>query len=131
MQPNRVSAGELAYFGDAVIELLTREHLLSLGLSDVGKLNKEAMRYVKATAQSAALENILPLLDEEELAAFKRGRNNHVSAIPKSASACEYRRASGFEALFAFLWLSGREIRARELFEKAYGLYGEEEAQKS
>ena len=78
------------------------------------------MKYVKATAQSAALENILPLLAEDELAAFKRGRNNHVSAIPKSATAVEYRRATGFEALFAYLWLSGREQRARELFSLAY-----------
>ena len=120
MNPNQISAQELAYFGDAVVELLVREHLLTLGLGGVGKLNREAMKYVKATAQSAALENILPLLAEDELAAFKRGRNNHVSAIPKSASAVEYRRATGFEALFAYLWLSGNESRARELFSIAY-----------
>ena len=120
MNPNQIAAQELAYFGDAVVELLTREHLLSLGIGGVGKLNREAMKYVKATAQSAALENILPILTEDELAAFKRGRNNHVSAIPKSASAVEYRRATGFEALFAYLWLSGNESRARELFALAY-----------
>ena len=120
MNPNQIAAQELAYFGDAVVELLVREHLLSLGIGGVGKLNREAMKYVKATAQSAALENILPLLAEDELAAFKRGRNNHVSAIPKSATAVEYRRATGFEALFAYLWLSGREQRARELFSLAY-----------
>ena len=78
------------------------------------------MRYVRATAQSAALDNILPLLTEDEMAVFKRGRNNHVGAIPKSASAVEYRRATGFEALFAHLWLSGEEERARELFAIAY-----------
>ena len=119
MNPNQIAAQELAYFGDAVVELLVREHLLSLGIGGVGKLNREAMKYVKATAQSAALENILPLLAEDELAAFKRGRN-HVSAIPKSATAVEYRRATGFEALFAYLWLSGSEQRARELFSLAY-----------
>lgn len=120
MNVNRISAQELAYFGDAVIELLVREHLLSSGIVGVGQLNREALRYVKATAQSAALERILPILTEAEEAAFKRGRNNHVSSVPKSASACEYRRASGFEALFAFLWLSGEEARARELFRIAY-----------
>ena len=31
MNPNQISAQELAYFGDAVVELLTREHLLTLG----------------------------------------------------------------------------------------------------
>lgn len=122
MDAKRLSGQELAYFGDVVIELLTREHMLTSGITGVGALNKEALRYVKATSQSEALENILPLLTEEEEAAFKRGRNNHVSAIPKSASACEYRRATGMEALFGMLWLSGREDRTRELFQKAYRL---------
>lgn len=120
MEARLLSGQELAYFGDAVVELLAREKMLKDGIVGVGKLNREALNYVKATAQSHALDNILPLLTEEESAAFKRGRNNHVGAIPKSASAVEYRRATGFEALFAYLWLSGNERRARELFEIAY-----------
>lgn len=120
MEARLLSGQELAYFGDAVVELLAREKMLKDGIVGVGKLNREALNYVKATAQSRALDNILPLLTEEESAAFKRGRNNHVGAIPKSASAVEYRRATGFEALFAYLWLSGNERRARELFEIAY-----------
>lgn len=120
MEARLLSGQELAYFGDAVVELLAREKMLKDGIVGVGKLNREALNYVKATAQSRALDNILPLLTEEESAAFKRGRNNHVGAIPKSASAVEYRRATGFEALFAYLWLSGNEERARELFEIAY-----------
>ena len=120
MNAKLLSGQELAYFGDAVVELLARETMLKRGIVGVGKLNREALSYVQATAQSRALDNILPLLTEEETAAFKRGRNNHVGAIPKSASAVEYRRATGFEALFAYLWLSGMEERARELFSLAY-----------
>ena len=120
MNAKLLSGQELAYFGDAVVELLARETMLKRGIVGVGKLNREALSYVQATAQSRALDNILPLLTEEETAAFKRGRNNHVGAIPKSASAVEYRRATGFEALFAYLWLSGMEERARELFGLAY-----------
>ncbi len=120
MNPKLLSGQELAYFGDAVVELLTREKMLKDGIGGVGKLNREALSYVQATAQSRALDNIYHLLAEDELSAFKRGRNNHVGAIPKSASAAEYRRATGFEALFAHLWLSGNETRARELFALAY-----------
>ncbi len=120
MDINKLTGPELAYFGDAVIELLTREHLLASGVTGVGALNQKALRYVRATAQSEALERILPLLTEEETAVFKRGRNNHVSAVPKSATACEYRRATGMEALFGMLWLSHSEARARELFAAAY-----------
>ena len=120
MDPKQLSGQELAYFGDAVIELLTRKTLLEKGLRNVGELNRAALGYVQATAQSRALDNIYPLLTEEELAVFKRGRNNHVGAIPKSASAIEYRRATGLEALFAYLWLSGDTARAESLFCIAY-----------
>lgn len=120
INPSGFSGQALAYFGDAVIELLVRERLLKSGIGTAGALNKAALAYVTAGAQSRALGNILPLLDEEEEAAFKRGRNNHLSAIPKRASAAEYRRATGLEALFGMLWLAGREERARALFALAY-----------
>jgi ribonuclease-3 family protein len=42
------------------------------------------------------------------------------SKTPKSATALEYRRATGFEALFGYLYLSGNIDRIDELFEIAY-----------
>ena len=89
MNTRGISGQDLAYFGDAVVELLARERMIREGIVGVGNLNREALRYVQATAQSRALDHILPLLTEEETAAFKRGRNNHVGAIPKSATAVE------------------------------------------
>jgi ribonuclease-3 family protein len=117
-----LSGAPLAYLGDAVLELITRRYLLSTGVTDVGKLNKTALTYVRATAQSEAVERMLPHLTEEEIAVFKRGRNAHGIAIPKSASASQYRRATGMEALFAFLYLNGREERMEELFRIGYDL---------
>ena len=115
-----ISSLDLAYLGDAVMELLVREHLVRNGVSGPWALNKEALSYVRATAQSAAVENILPLLSEEETSVYKRARNSHTASVPKSASACEYRRATGLEALFAWLWLLDRKERAKELFDVAY-----------
>jgi len=117
-----LSAASLAYLGDAVLELMTRQHLLKSGVSHVGKLNAMALSYVRATAQSAAVDRILPYLSEEETAIYKRGRNAHGIAIPKSASASQYRRATGFEALFGYLYVEGREERMRELFRIGYEL---------
>lgn len=117
-----LSSVDLAYLGDAVLELMTRQHLLNSGVKDVGKLNHMALSYVKATAQSDAVERILPHLSEEETAVFKRGRNAHGIAIPKSASAAQYRRATGFEALFGYLYVKGRRDRMKELFILGYGL---------
>ena len=106
----------LAYLGDAVLELITRQYLLTCGVTDVGKLNHMALEYVRATAQSEAVERILPFLDEEETAVFKRGRNSHGISIPKSASASQYRRATGLEALFAHLYINGKSERMKELY---------------
>ena len=120
MDVNALSSLDLAYLGDAVMELLVREHLIRSGITGTWALNHAALSFVKATAQSAALENILPALTEEEERVYKRARNSHTAAPPKSASVCEYRRATGLEALFAWLWLLDEKERARELFEMAF-----------
>ena len=117
---SRISGLELAYLGDAVMELFVREHLLESGVCGTWALNHEALSYVKATAQSAALENILPHLTEEEMRDYKNARNCHTAAVPKSATVCQYRRATGLEALFAWLWLNDKKDRAKDLFYRAY-----------
>ena len=111
-----LSGTSLAYLGDAVFELITRQYLLSTGVTDVGKLNKMALSFVKATSQSDAIEKLLPILTEEETAIYKRGRNANGISIPKSASAPQYRRATGLEALFAHLYVKGEKKRLHELF---------------
>lgn len=115
-----LSGATLAYLGDAVLEVLVRRYLVGLGIADGGALSKLALNFVRATAQSAGMDKILPHLTEEEEYIFKRGRNAHGISIPKSASALEYRRATGMEALFAYLDLTGQSERAGELFSIAY-----------
>ena len=117
---NSIGSCELAYLGDAVIELLTRQRLVEKGMHGAGNLNKAALEYVTAVAQSAAIERLLPVLTEKETEVYKRGRNQHSASIPKSASAAQYRRATGFEALFGYLWLAGEHERAKYLFSEAY-----------
>lgn len=119
MTPEELNGLTLAYLGDAVIELIVREKIIESGISDVGRMNEIARTFVKATEQSSAVNNIIDILDEDELAFFKRGRNTKGNT-PKSASAVEYRRATGLESLFAYLYLKGRRERMKELFETAY-----------
>ena len=107
----------LAYMGDAVFELLTRERIVLAGEKPPAELNRLARGYVTAVAQSAAVERLLPLLDEDETAVYTRGRNAKSAHAPKSAGAVEYRRATGLECLFGYLYLAGRIERARALFE--------------
>lgn len=111
----------LAYLGDAVLELMVRERLVRLGLCASGRLNEAALKYVRATEQSEAVERIAPMLTEKEDTVYRRGRNaGHGKNIPKSATVAQYRRATGFEALFGYLHLEGETERMAGLFAAAY-----------
>lgn len=115
-----MSTASLAYLGDCVLELLVRERLTLSGISSSKNLNKEALRFVCAPAQAAAMKNIIDLLTEEEAGYFRRGRNMGHTNTPKNATVAEYRTATGMETLFGFLHLAGRADRAKELFALAF-----------
>ena len=110
----------LAYIGDAVIELAVREALISSGVTDTGRLSAAAQKIVCAQTQSAVVEKLLPILTEEEEAAYKLGRNHRISGKPKHASVSEYSRATGLEAIFGYLHLTGNTERISQLMHTAY-----------
>ena len=129
MEPSlsNYSAAALAYLGDCALEICAREYLVSK-MSNVSsaRLNKAAMEFVCAPKQAAAVKNLLDLLSEDESAAFHLGRNMGHTSIPRSATASEYRNATGLEAIFGWLHILGKQERMRELFRIAYGLNVEE-----
>ena len=112
----------LAHLGDAVYELCARAYVVAQQNRPVGELHQQVVTLVNAGAQSAALERLLPLLTPEELAIFKRGRNASASSVPKHAEIADYRRATGVEALFGYLFLKGERQRLEMLFAKMNGL---------
>ena len=115
-----ISTAALAYLGDSVIELCVRDLLVTRGVSSAKNLNSTALKFVKAEAQANAVMKILPILTEEENAAYRRGRNIGHTNVPKSATVGQYRLATGFEALFGYLYLTEQKERANELFLAAY-----------
>ncbi len=118
---NKCNALVLAYMGDAVIEVFARRSIIGDGGHKISDLNVMAKHYVTAVSQSAAVERVLPHLTEKEEQIFKYGRNAKGVHVPKSASAIDYRRATGLECLFGYLYLSGEIERAEALFALAYG----------
>ena len=116
---------ELAYIGDAVIELLVREHLLLTTNSEHASLHTSALKYVSAKAQSVAFNNIVNELTEQELSVYKRGRNTKCYTVPKNTQVSDYRRATGAEALFGYLFLSRENDRVNYLFRKMYEIENE------
>lgn len=112
----QVSVLGLAYIGDGVYELLVRTWLLSQFHTAALDLHRLTVSFVNASAQAEGFASISGLLDEEEMAVFRRGRNAKVNQIPHHATAAEYHTATGLEALFGWLYLSGRQERIQELF---------------
>ena len=105
----------LAYVGDAVYELVIRTMIISKGNAPVNKLHKRSAALVKAPAQAQMMKVIEPLLSEEELHIYKRGRNAKSYTSAKNASVIDYRIATGFEALMGWLYLQERQERMLEL----------------
>ena len=115
-EANSISMLGLAHVGDAVYELLIRGMLCCQGHSAVGVLHRSTVRLVRAEAQAQAMALLLDMLDEEELAVYKRGRNTRVNSVPKHADLSQYHAATGLEALFGWLYLQGKLERINQLF---------------
>jgi len=103
-----------------VIELAVREKLVRSGNIPPERLHGESLLFVTASKQSEAVGKILPFLTEAETEIYKRGRNAK-SRAPKSASVTDYRRATGFECLLGYLYLSDNQARINELLDIAFG----------
>lgn len=106
----------LAFLGDTVFDLLVRSELICEANRPVNALHTTASKKVCAHAQAEAVRHIMPMLTEDELAVFKRGRNAHTGAIPKHASSADYHYATGLESLFGWLYLKGEAERIHQLF---------------
>lgn len=116
VSPKQLSPLNLAFVGDCVYEMLVRETLVCSANRPVNDLHRESVKFVSAKAQTEAFSKISDMLTEDETAQFKRGRNAKVGHSPKSATDAEYHTATGVEALFGYLYLSGRLERIKELF---------------
>ena len=126
VQPRQLSPLVLAYIGDSIYDLVIKTYLIdSKGNMPVNKLNRMSSGLVKAQTQSEMIGKIEHMLDDEEEGVYKRGRNAKSYTSAKNASITDYRRATGFEALMGYLYLSGRYSRMMELIKAALTEYGE------
>jgi ribonuclease-3 family protein len=112
--PGQMSGLALAFVGDGVWHALVRAWLASRKAAGVQALHREAVGYVRASAQAQALSVIQPVLTQEESDIARRGRNAQGNA-PRNVDVQTYRLATGFEALVGYLYLMGREDRLKEL----------------
>ena len=115
VSPRQLSPLVLAYIGDSIFDLVVKTKIVAAGNTQVNKMNRVASSIVKAESQSKMIGYLEDKLTEEEGSVYKRGRNAKSYTSAKNA----YRRATGFEALMGYLYLSGRYERMCELIKDA------------
>ena len=105
----------LAYIGDAIYDLVVKTVVVGRGNRGANGLHKTTSKVVNAVTQATMAEAVLNLLTPEEEAVYRRGRNAKSYTAAKNAPIIDYRKATGFEALLGYLYLSDRMDRILEI----------------
>lgn len=114
----------LAYIGDAVYDLVIRTVVVSRANRPVNDLHHITVRYVSANAQSKMVQALMDSFTEEEQAVYRRGRNSKPHTTAKNATVADYLRATGFEAVIGYLYLTDHMDRVLYLVKKGIELIG-------
>lgn len=114
----------LAYIGDAVYDLIIRTVVVDRANRPANDLHRITVKYVSANAQSKIVQALMGELTEEEQSVYRRGKNSKPHTTAKNASVSNYLKATGFEAVIGYLYLTDRMDRALELVKKGLGQAG-------
>lgn len=106
----------LAFVGDSVHHLIVRSRLACNTTAKTGQLHILASKEVKASAQADMIDRIIDELTDDELSVYKRARNSKMNTMAKHATCGEYKKASGFEALIGYLYLTAQHERLEHLY---------------
>ena len=106
----------LAYIGDSALDLLVKTYY-------VKNSNKDVCNIVKAVNQAQFIDNIMDELAEDEMDIYKRGRNATTHSKAKNATMGEYRKATGLEALFGYLYLKGDMAKLNSFVDRMIDMY--------
>ena len=121
---NTYSPLTLAFIGDCIYDLVIRTVIVEQGNRQPQSLHKKKSSIVKAQTQALFIEALTEDLDEKEADIYRRGRNAKSYTSAKNASIGDYRKATGFEALMGYLYLTGKEDRMLSLIKRAIELTG-------
>ena len=116
----------LAFIGDAVYEQYIREYIIGLGYRTINEMHKQAIKYVKASSQAAAVKALSDELNDIEKSVVRRGRNAHPHTVPKNANITDYRYATALEALIGYLYLSKQTKRLNHIMKRTTEIINEQ-----
>lgn len=117
-----LNGANMAFIGDAYYELVIREYLINKKITNLHKLHKQSVKYVSSTAHNNIMQKIMPLLTEEEIDIFHRGRNYSYNNRRKNIKRNEHVNSSGFEALIGYLYLLENKERLDEIINLAINI---------
>lgn len=129
--PYQYSPLALAYIGDSVLDLFVKTYFVKNSNKQTYKYHKDVCNIVKAVNQASFIEEIFDELTDEEQDIYKRGRNATTHSKAKNATMSEYRKATGLEALFGYMYLKGDIERLKNLVEKMIQKYCDTQNAKS
>ncbi|MBQ7840837.1 MAG: ribonuclease III [Lachnospiraceae bacterium] len=112
----------LAFVGDCVYDLIVRTLVVERANAAPNTLHKKKSQVVKAQSQAKQADALFEELTQQEQAVYKRGRNAHSHTSAKNASIADYRKATGLEALYGFLYLSDQTERLLYLVKRSFEL---------
>lgn len=123
VDPYRYSPLALAYIGDSILDLLVKRYFVLNSNKQTYKYHKDVTGIVKAVNQAVFVDEIMDELTEEEMDIYKRGRNANTHSKAKNASMGEYRKATGLEALFGYIYLKDDMDRLNYFVDKMISRY--------
>ena len=115
----------LAYIGDGIFDLVIRSIVVGRGNTRANELHHRTSHIVKAHTQAEMAEKLLPVLTETENDIYRRGRNAKSPTMAKNATMSDYRKATGFEALMGYLYLTDLFERIVFLVKEGLAAIGE------
>lgn len=115
----------LAYIGDGIFDLVIRSIVVGRGNTRANELHHRTSHIVKAHTQAEMAEKLLPVLTEPENDIYRRGRNAKSPTMAKNATMSDYRKATGFEALMGYLYLTDQFERIVFLVKEGLAAIGE------
>ena len=105
----------LAFIGDGVHTMFVREFVVKGGISNLNCYHQKAKKFCNAKHQKEVLEKLLPMLSFEESEIVRRARNAKSKHKAKNFNEEEYKKATAFEALIGFLYLTEQKERLEEI----------------
>ena len=127
--PEQMQALALAYIGDSIYDIMSREYVMKNHLGKINDLHRTVSTLVSARAQASFMKNILEnnILTDIEESIYIRGKNQKNNSKAKNASIMDYKLATGLEAVFGYLYLEKNFERLEEMFNYIINLYEEKQ----